>query len=185
MGAAFSLKFNLLLFPMERTLWVDRKFTFDFPEGWIFNILERLHGTEPRLRAIVQTLDNSQASLKRDDKWSIKEHIGHLYDLELLHDGRIDDFNDRKDTLRAADMSNALTNASNHNDKYLTELIDLFALRRHQLIAKVEALTDDVQQSRALHPRLQVMMRPIDVAYFTAEHDDHHLASIRELILRR
>jgi hypothetical protein len=26
------------------------------------------------------------------------------------------------------------------------------------------------------------MMRPVDMAYFTAEHDDHHLASMRTLI---
>ena len=167
---------------MKRTSWVDRQFTFDFPEGWIFNILERLHGTESRLHAIAQAIDDPRASLRHNDKWSIKEHIGHLYDLELLHDGRIDDFTAGKDTLRAADMSNALTHASHHNDKTLSELINLFAHRRHQLIAKLEALPDNVQHSRALHPRLQVMMRPIDVAYFTAEHDDHHLASIRELI---
>jgi len=25
-------------------------------------------------------------------------------------------------------------------------------------------------------------MRPIDVAFFTAEHDDHHLATVREIL---
>jgi len=27
-------------------------------------------------------------------------------------------------------------------------------------------------------------MRPVDMAFFTAEHDDHHLASIREIMNR-
>ena len=176
---------HLLLSSMERTLWLDRTFTFNFPEGWIFNILERLRGTEPRLREIAQSIQESHAAMRLGERWSIKEHIGHLYDLERLHDGRIDDFNAGKDILRAADMSNALTHASHHNDTALPELIDRFAQRRHQLIAKLEALPDDVQHRRSLHPRLQVMMRPIDVAFFTAEHDDHHLASIRELMPQR
>jgi len=30
----------------------------------------------------------------------------------------------------------------------------------------------------AWHPRLKVRMRLVDLAYFVAEHDDHHLASM-------
>jgi hypothetical protein len=34
----------------------------------------------------------------------------------------------------------------------------------------------------SLHPRLQQPMRLIDHALFVAEHDDHHLARITELL---
>jgi hypothetical protein len=34
----------------------------------------------------------------------------------------------------------------------------------------------------ALHPRLKMKIRVIDLAFFIAEHDDHHLARISELI---
>jgi|GEM_PF-4393916 len=34
----------------------------------------------------------------------------------------------------------------------------------------------------ALHPRLKTPMRIVDLAYFVAEHDDHHLSRIRELV---
>jgi len=34
----------------------------------------------------------------------------------------------------------------------------------------------------ALHPRLQQPMRVLDLAFFVAEHDDHHLAHITRLI---
>ena len=34
----------------------------------------------------------------------------------------------------------------------------------------------------ARHPRLGTPMRLIDIAFFTAEHDDHHLARITELL---
>jgi uncharacterized damage-inducible protein DinB len=33
----------------------------------------------------------------------------------------------------------------------------------------------------ALHPRLGMPMRLVDLMLFVAEHDDHHLASITEL----
>ena len=35
----------------------------------------------------------------------------------------------------------------------------------------------DLEKS-ALHPRLGTPMRLIDLAFFVAEHDDHHLAQI-------
>ena len=39
---------------------------------------------------MVSGLDEDLANLKPGSKWSIKEHIGHLTDLEDLHRGRID-----------------------------------------------------------------------------------------------
>jgi len=127
-------------------------------------------------------ISDDEASQGYNDKWSIKEHIGHLYDLEALHEGRLDDFRTRKEILRAADMSNALTNESHHNDRSTDALLQMFTKSRHDFITKLESLDDETQRRTALHPRLNVMMRPVDVAYFTAEHDDHHLASIREMV---
>ncbi len=91
---------------MERTKWVDRKFSFDIPEGWLLNILTRLEGTIVRLKSLTTTLSDAQLSEKPNGEWSIKEHIGHLLDLEEIHLGRIYDFIDRKAILSAADMSN-------------------------------------------------------------------------------
>jgi hypothetical protein len=172
------------MFPtvMQRTKWTDRKFSFDFPEGWIYNILERLRGTAPRLHAMTTGLSNDHASIRIGSTWSIKEHIGHLYDLELLHISRIDEFIAGATTLSAADMSNAMTHAANHNAQPISRLIEQFHQRRSVLLDKFYHMPDDVQLRQALHPRLQVMMRPVDVAYFTAEHDDHHLCDIYNLL---
>ena len=70
---------------MQRTKWTNRKFTFNIPAGWMQNIFERLRGTELRLRALVDGLPDDRISFKPNGKWSIKEHIGHLSDLEELH----------------------------------------------------------------------------------------------------
>lgn len=165
---------------MQRTTWLERKFNFDFPAGMIYVVLERLRGSLPQIQSMIAGLSDEQLSLKIDGKWSIKEEIGHLNDLEELHDGRIDDFLAGKEVLRAADMQNIKTNQANHNKRSVTELLNTFENKRHDFIGRLEQLSDDMQTRTAMHPRLQVIMRPVDMAYFTAEHDDHHITTIRE-----
>ena len=144
--------------------------------------MERLQGTPARIKEMVIDLDEDLANLKPGGKWSIKEHIGHLYDLEFLHDGRLDDFKEGKEILRAADMKNVLTEESNHNRSNLANLIDNFSNSRRDFLIKLNSLDDATLMRKSLHPRLQIMMRPVDVAFFCAEHDDHHLASIRAIL---
>src|SRR5258706_13076394 len=167
---------------MRRTKWIERKFNFDFPVGMFPVVLERLRGTTARLREMTSSISEQDAEQKSGNKWSIKEQIGHLSDLEKLHEGRIDDFLDRKETLRAWETTNADTNNANHNSSTIKELIDNFSKKRMVVISRLEQLDDDTHNVKAIHPRLQVLMRPVDMAYFTAEHDDHHLTSIRELM---
>ena len=168
---------------MQRTKWTDRTFVFDFPEGWLLDILERLRGTGLRIAEMVSSLSEEEAGFKPGpDKWSMKEHIGHLSDLEELHDGRIDDFISGKEMLRPADMSNAKTNQANHSEKKVEQLIRDFNSKRNKFISRLEKLDDKTQFFKSMHPRLKTLMRPVDVAFFAAEHDDHHLASIREML---
>ena len=167
---------------MIRTKWTERTFNFDFPEGWLPNILERLRGTQHRITAMTANLSDDQLGAKHGGKWSMKEHIGHLGDLEELHTGRMDDFAARLEMLRPADMSNAKTEAANHNLKSVDELIRVFEQNRALLITRLEKLDDETQFLKSMHPRLQTPMRPVDVAFFAAEHDDHHLASMRVII---
>ena len=167
---------------MQRALWTERKFTFDFPLGWLPDIIERLRGTEVRLKEMTKDLTHDQMIFKPEGKWSVNEHIGHLADLESLHYGRLHDFKSGLNTLRAADMSNAKTNEANHNQYQHEKLIEDFSSERKKLITALENLDDKTQEMKAMHPRLQTIMRPVDVAFFAAEHDDHHLASIREIM---
>jgi hypothetical protein len=62
---------------MERSKWFERRFTFDYPEGWLFNILERLRGTPIRLHDFCNDLDDNQLTAKPDGHWSIQEQVGH------------------------------------------------------------------------------------------------------------
>jgi len=167
---------------MKRALWTDRKFTFDFPEGWLADILERLKGTEIRIIYMINSISETECEFKPNGEWSIKEHIGHLSDLEDLHEGRIDDFSDRKETLRAADSKNKKQAEGKTKSKSKEELISEFFAKRKTFVDRLEALDDETHKFKSMHPRLQALMRPVDVAFFTAEHDDHHLADMREIV---
>ncbi len=111
---------------MKRTKWVDRKFNLGIPEGWLPNVIARLSGITIRLKDLTSKLSEESLSLQLNEHWSIKEHIGHLIDLEDLHIGRVTDFVNRKQTLRAADMSNKQTYSANHNEKSISQLINEF-----------------------------------------------------------
>ena len=167
---------------MKRTKWVDRKFNLGIPEGWLPNVITRLSGVTIRLKDLTSNLSEESLSLQLNERWSIKEHIGHLIDLEDLHIGRITDFVNRKQTLRAADMSNKRTYSANHNEKPISNLIYEFDSKRNFLISTLKNLDDETQYFDSIHPRLNVPMKLVDMAFFTAEHDEHHITSIYEIL---
>jgi hypothetical protein len=49
-------------------------------------------------------------------------------------------------------------------------------------VQRVETIDPALFARSMLHPRLQQPMRLVDHLYFAAEHDDHHLACIWELL---
>ena len=167
---------------IQRTPWIERRFNFDFPTGCLYNILERLRGSSVRITDMVCGMDDEVLIFKPSGKWSIKEHVGHLLELEHLHRHRIGQLAQKVDVLTPADMSNQKTEESDFNKIDLKQLITNFDQQRQLFISEILDLPEDILQHSALHERLNVKMRPIDVAYFTAEHDDHHLADIRNLV---
>lgn len=167
---------------VPRTPWVERRFEFNYSVGWLYNIIERLQGTVPRLKALTEDVSEEGLRYQPEGKWSIKQHIGHLYDLELLHINRLRQLKEKVEVLQPADMSNQKTESTNYNNYPFYKLIDMFDKLRQEMIEELMSLEVDIHHHAALHERLNVKMRPVDVASFTAEHDDHHLASIRRII---
>jgi uncharacterized damage-inducible protein DinB len=168
---------------MQKTEWFKRKFPVIEDNGILPSIIERLSGTPARIEEITGKLKPGLLILKLKDRWSIKEEIGHLSDLEPLWLGRIDDFVYGLAELRAADLTNQKTHTANHNATEIKILMQRFREQRQQFVNKLMSLNDEQLQTSSLHPRLKTPMRVIDLAYFVAEHDDHHLASIREILL--
>ncbi|KAA2239034.1 DinB family protein [Chitinophaga agrisoli] len=165
---------------MQRMEWFKRKFPVMEDNGVLPAIIERLSGTPARLEEIFRSADPALLIAKRGDKWSVQEEAGHLADMEPLWLGRLDDFLQQATELRAADLTNQITHNANHNVTPATTLLQRFREQRLLLVQKLASLTDAQLLNTALHPRLKTPMRVIDHAYFVAEHDDHHLAGIRE-----
>jgi uncharacterized damage-inducible protein DinB len=167
---------------MKRMPWIQRKFIFDEPLTMFPGVLERLRGTPARIEDRIRGIA-SDLLLRRDgDAWSIQENIGHLIEVEALWHGRLDDFANGLETLRAADMENRRTYAADYNAKSLEEVLKEFRTERGLLVTRLEQLDDSAIGRTAHHPRLNQPMRILDMMLFIAEHDDHHLARISELI---
>ena len=163
-------------------VWFERKFEFDFPVEMHPNLCARLRGTPARLEETVHGALRELLIAKRDGKWSAQEHAGHLLDLESLWLARVDDYLAGGAELTAADLRNRKTDEANHNARPVEEILREFRAARKQLVARVETIDAALFGRAMLHPRLKQPMRLVDHLYFAAEHDDHHLAWIWELL---
>jgi hypothetical protein len=161
--------------------WLEKQFTFALPLGAFLAVLERVRGTPARLDELVGGLPPAILTVRRGDAWSIQEQVGHLADLEALHEARLDDYRAGRAVLQAADMTNRRTYAANHNAVPIAHLLARFRAVRAAFVARLADMDAAMVGRTALHPRLNTPMRVIDLAQFVAEHDDHHLASIRLL----
>jgi uncharacterized damage-inducible protein DinB len=162
--------------------WFERKFDFSFPVEQYPNLCIRLWGTPPRLEELLRGCSQDRLLKKPEDKWSAQEHAGHLLDLESLWMARVDDFLAGRDTLTVADLRNRKTDDANHNAHPLENILADFRKARLHLVDRVADFQPDLFARSMLHPRLKQPMRLVDHLYFVAEHDDHHLAKIWELI---
>lgn len=168
---------------VERMLWFEREFSFDFLPLWMYpNVLERVRGTPARLEDLVRQARPETSARRVDDKWSIQEQAGHLLDLEPLGMNRLDDYEAGHETLRAADMENRRTHTANHNANTMEHILRAFREQRMEFVRRLDEYDERFVQRVAIHPRLKKQIRVLDLAYFIAEHDDHHLARISELI---
>src|SRR5262245_25339259 len=119
---------------MNRTKWFDREFPVIEDNGELLSLIERLSLTPARAEEIVRNINTELLEIKPGGKWSIKEHIGHLGDLEPLWLGRMDDFANRLPALRPADLTNQKTHEANHNAKDIKTLLRLFREQRMELV---------------------------------------------------
>jgi uncharacterized damage-inducible protein DinB len=168
---------------MSRIKWTERTFNFDFPVGLYPELIERLRGTPARVADRLAGIDPSRLNRRRDNAWSILENIGHLADLDdILFLMRLDEYVRGVESLQPADMFNRTTEAANHNAKSLGEILEYFRRTRADLVKTLEHLDPALFGRPAFHPRLKVQMRLVDLMFFQAEHDDHHLATISEIL---
>ena len=164
-----------------RRRWFERTFDLGHPVEMFPDVLERLRGTPPRLEEAVGALGRDALVKRVDDGWTIQENVGHLYDLEPLWAGRLDDLLNEENSLRPADLSNEQTYQAKHNEREISDLLASFRAIRLDITGRLETLTEEQLRLKSFHPRLELPMTAVDLFFFVAEHDDHHFARITEL----
>jgi uncharacterized damage-inducible protein DinB len=165
-------------------IWFERKFEFSFPAELHPNLLARLRGTPARLEETLRNRRQEILTTKPQEKWSAQEHAGHLLDLEPLWLARVEDYVAATDGLTPTDLQNRKTDEANHNSCPLERILKDFRTAREKLLQRVGELDASLYSRSIPHPRLKTPMRLVDHLYFVAEHDDHHLARIWELLNR-
>ncbi|MGZ8544089.1 MAG: DinB family protein [Flavisolibacter sp.] len=166
---------------VQQTPWIERSFQFDFPPGLFPVIFSRLEGSIFRLFHLLANAGDEFCS-HHPGSWSVKEHLGHLTDLETLWWNRLKDFRENKPVLTAADMNNSRTYEALHNEKSLESLLNAFVVERQKMLETIYEFDEEMLGRTALHPRLNQPMRVIDALYFVAEHDDHHITIISSML---
>jgi uncharacterized damage-inducible protein DinB len=162
--------------------WFERKFSFDLPIERFPTILERLRGTPARVEERVRQMPSAALVARLQDSWSIQEIIGHLGDVEPIWIRRAEQILEGQTELATADLTNSATSTANHNAASIDELLTRFRGLRARFVSLLEGAEGAALERAARHPRLGTPMRLIDIAFFTAEHDDHHLARVTEIL---
>ncbi len=164
-----------------RQRWFDRKFELGLGPEAAADVLERLRSAPARLEQAVTGLSAEALTRRANEKWSIQENAGHLGDLEELWEHRFQDYQRGSTELHPADLENRRTHEAGHNERPIAEIVAAFRMARKRIVDKL-ARFDATELSRtALHPRLRQPMSVVDLMFFVAEHDDHHLRTIEEL----
>ncbi|HWM23413.1 MAG TPA: DinB family protein [Chthoniobacterales bacterium] len=161
--------------------WFDRKFELGLGAEAAPELLERLRRAPERLADAVRGLPAEILTHRPDGKWSIQENAGHLFDLESLWDQRLDDYGAGAEELHPADLENRKTHEAGHNDRPISDILAGFSATRHRIVERIARMSPAELARTALHPRLRQPMSIVDLCFFVAEHDDHHLRTIEEL----
>jgi len=163
---------------MKKLEWFEREFKFGLPIGMLPFYIERLQGTIARIESKVIGVPEEILSNKLDGKWSVKQNIGHLAEVDEIANKRIDEMTSGIPVLSPA----VFEPQKNYNEQSVQEVLASLLWNRTKNLNRYNTLSPDDLAKSSLHPRLKVHMTPVDLAWFDAEHDDHHLVRINEII---
>lgn len=163
---------------MQPLPWFERKFQFGLPLGMLPFYLERLEGTIYRLENKVKGVSEERLSEKVNGKWSVKQNIGHLAEVDEIALKRIDEMIQSVSPLSPA----VFEPKQDYSAMPVSDVLNYFRSNRKKNLARYREISSEEAMRASLHPRLKIMMTPVDLAWFDAEHDDHHLVTINSIL---
>lgn len=161
------------------TKWFDKKFDFNFGMEQYPELYRRLKAAPVTYAQLVAGHPTDRLTLQPAGKWSVAENIGHLVVLEALWLSRFREISANLPEMSPADLSNLATGEAGFNEVPMTTLLERFTEVRNETLAFLDSLQEAHFTYALLHPRLQQPMRIIDLMYFVAAHDEHHLHTIQ------
>ena len=164
---------------MNTIPWFERDLKFGHPIEMLPYFLERLEGTSLRIESKVKGVSDEILSTQLNGKWSIKQHIGHLAEVDQINYKRIAEM-----IAGVPLLSPAVFEPQNYNPQGIDGVLYFFRTTRAKNIRRYAELSESELIKSSLHPRLKKQMTPVDLAWLDAEHDDHHLVGIQNLISR-
>lgn len=162
--------------------WFDRQFDSNTGSEYFNEFLQQLDHFPAVLNKLLKSCPIEVSTRKMGDKWSVNENIGHLILLEDLWRIRFRDIKEGKPDMSPADLNNTATDESSFNNMLFEELIKNLVSERHKTIAMLQKMSEEDFLKTSMHPRLHQPMNIIDLMYFVAEHDLHHLYTIQSII---
>lgn len=173
-----DVKMELLLKNPPPTRWFDRTFEFNLKADQLFELIVRLEKTHSQIKNIIRQATEHELNFQPEAKWSIKEHIGHLWLLEPLWQTRCMEINDGKENMSSADLNNTATNHALFNQYPVEQIINQFEKERQKTITILKSINKNHYNHSLIHPRLNQPIRIVDLAYFISEHDKHHVNAV-------
>jgi uncharacterized damage-inducible protein DinB len=170
---------------LGRIPWLERHFETGLPLEMFPNLLERLRGTPARVEDRLHGAPLEALTASNGESWSILENVGHLLQVEGLWAARLDDFEAGRAELTPARFESWRVGEAQFNRRAAKDLCHGFRIARRVLVERLERLDDETMRVVARHPRLDRPMRIVDLMLFIAEHDDHHLVTITQLLHAR
>ncbi|MDR2269406.1 MAG: DinB family protein [Sphingobacterium sp.] len=168
--------------PQSFVRWFDRQFDSNTGSEYFDEFLKLLEDFPAVLNRVLKRCPVEVSTRKMGDKWSVNENIGHLILLEDLWRIRFRDIKEGKPDMSTADLSNTETDQSSFNKMVVEELINDLVSEREKTIVMLQKLSEEDLLKTSMHPRLQQPMNIIDLMHFVAEHDLHHLDTIKSII---
>lgn len=145
-------------------------------------LLERLLGTAERLQHMYTSASREKLLARVDGRWAAVDHLAHLLTLQERFVSRVEDFEHRRSMLCEIDLRDQGALIEQRRARSVVELLDEFRLKRLRFTSRIEQMRYQTLMHQAQHPCQRRELRPVDMLLWIAEHDDHHLASVRSLL---
>jgi uncharacterized damage-inducible protein DinB len=149
------------------------------PDGEVVETLERqIEDTLALLRGVGE---ERAAHRYEEDKWSIKQVVGHLVDTERIFAYRaLAIARGEQQSLPGMDQNEYMAGA-NFDARTLADLLDEFSHLRRSNVLMLRGLSEDAWSRRGVASDNEVTVRA--VAYIIAGHEAHHVQILRKRYL--